>query len=258
MERYEELEKRLVGPIRPNGFPIGIKFCKDEEEFEEYAVSRPRDNITLCQLLGIARLRGRPIGAIADEIDGCVIGTRILGLKEMPEDMSDGSRWNQLAGIDLGVMKKMFDEIHKFELGEYAAIISAPLGMFDTLETDPDVIMVFGNPAQIWALVVAYHDMTGKRLKVDFSGHAACEAIVATPETGEPWVTIPCGGARGLSAVESTELFMTFDVEHLKTMLDRIEKARIRYPAGGVYEMLSISPSKGEFVTLRIGRKSPE
>jgi uncharacterized protein (DUF169 family) len=84
--------------------------------------------------------------------------------------------------------------------------------MFDTLETDPDVIMVYGNPAQIWALVVAYHDMTGKRLKFYFCGHAPFEAIVSTAKAGEPWVTIPCGGRRGLSVVESNELFMTFNV----------------------------------------------
>lgn len=258
MENYEALEKRLTDPVSPKGFPIGIKLLKDEEELIDYAVSRPREKIALCQLLGIARLRGRPMGATSEEIDGCVFGTRILGLEELPEDMLDGSRWSELASVDPSITKNLLEEVHKFDLGEYAAVMSAPLRMFDILETDPDVIMVFGNPAQIWALTVAYHDMTGKRLKVDFCGHGACEAIVATARTGEPWVTIPCGGARGLSAVESDELFMTFNLEHLKTMLDRIEKARIRYPAGGVYEMLSISPAEDEYVTKMVGRKSPE
>jgi len=71
-------------------------------------------------------------------------------------------------------------------------------------------------------------------------------------------VTIPCGGRRGLSVVESNELFMTFNVEHLETMLERVEKGRLRYPAGGVYEVLTISPSEEEYVTKMVGRKSPE
>jgi len=252
---YEELEKRLVDPIRPKGFPIGIKLMKDKDEITEYLVTRPDEKIALCQLLGQARLRGKAVGATADEIDACVFGTRILGMKEMPEDIADGSRWSEHANLDPEVMKKLFEEVHMFKLGEHSGIVAAPLRMFDTLEADPDVVMVFGNPAQIWALTVAYHDITGKRLKVDFCGHAACEAIVATAETGEPWVTIPCGGARGLSAVESDELFMTFSVDHLKKMLERIEKDRIRYPAGGVYEMLTISPVEDEYVTKMISRK---
>jgi len=88
------------------------------------------------------------MGAIADEVDGCVFGTRILGLKELPDDVANGSRWNQLAEVDLGVLEELFKGVHKFELGDYVAIISAPLSMFDTLERDPDVIMVYGNPAR--------------------------------------------------------------------------------------------------------------
>lgn len=258
MESYEELEKRLTDPLKPKGFPIGIKLLKEEEELEEYVCVRPHKNIALCQLLGLARLRGRPMGATAEEIDGCVFGTRILGLKELPEDMLDGSRWKELAKIDPSVMEKLFEGVHKFDLGEYAAIIATPLRHFDMLETDPDVIMVYGIPSKIWLLTVAYHDMTGKRLKVDFCGHGACEAIVATVETGEPWVTIPCGGAIGLCAIGSDELFMTFKVEHLKIMLDRIEKARMRCPAGGLYEMLVVSPVEGEYITNMVGRKTPE
>ena len=252
---YEELEKRLVDPIRPKGFPIGIKLLRHEDEITEYVVTRPREKIALCQLLGQARLRGKTVGATAEDIDACVFGTRILGMKEMPEDIADGSRWSELADLDPEVMRNLLEESHMFKLGEYSGIVTAPLRMFDALEADPDLIMVFGNPAQIWALTVAYHDVTGKRLKVDFCGHAACEAIVATAETGEPWVTIPCGGARGLSAVESDELLMTFSVDQLKKMLERVEKARIRYPAGGVYGVLTTSPVEEEYVTKMISRK---
>ncbi len=258
MESYEELERRLTEPLKPYGFPVGIKLLEKVEELEEYGVRRPPDNLALCQILGLTRFRGSTLGATAEEVDGCVFGTRILGLKELPEDIRDGSRWKELAGVDPDVMKKLLEGCHKFDLGKYAAFISAPLKEFDILGVDPDVIMVYGNPAQVWLLIVAYHDMTGKRTKVDFCGHGACEAIVATFETGEPWVSVPCGGARGLGAVEATELFMTFKVENLKTMLERIEKAHMRHPAGGLYEILVVRPVEGEYVTKMVGRKPPK
>jgi uncharacterized protein (DUF169 family) len=55
MESYEELEKRLIDPLKPKGFPVRIKLLK-EEELEEYVAVRPRNNIALCQLLARARL----------------------------------------------------------------------------------------------------------------------------------------------------------------------------------------------------------
>jgi len=258
MESYEELEKRLTDSLKPKGFPIGIKLLEEEDDIDEYVAIRPRNNIALCQLLGIARLRGRPMGAAAEEIDGCVFGTRILGLKELPEDMLDGSRWKELAKIDPSVMEKLLKGVHKFDLGKYAVVIAAPLKHFDMLETDPDVIMIYGIPSKIWLLTVAYHDMTGKRLKVDFCGHGACEAIVATMETGEPWVTIPCGGSIGFCAIGSDELFMTFKIEHLKIMLDRIEKSHMSCPAESLHEMLVMNPVEGEYITNMVGRKIPE
>jgi len=246
-QTYESMHKDLVDIVKLKSDPIGVKL------FEELRSDLPyiNKNLALCQVMKLASIYGRVVGISADNIDACVIGTHILGFRELPENYH--KKWVTLRKMPEDIAKSVIANVHALPMGKYKSGVLAPLKKYDELGFDPDAVIMMANSAQAYLLLVGFFDSTGIKPKSDFNGHAACE-IIATVVKGEsPWLTIPCGGARGLAEAQDDELWLGMSVENLKKAIARLKIVGSRYPPP-VFQMLMTPPIPEHSLTLLISR----
>ena len=84
---YKAYSEEISKMVRPQTFPIGVKFVKDIDKLPAEAV-RPTKygiKISLCQWTTMARRWGRIVGAVAEDIN-CTPCLAALGLQRLEED----------------------------------------------------------------------------------------------------------------------------------------------------------------------------
>jgi uncharacterized protein (DUF169 family) len=252
--KLQNFESRLNGYLKLSSSPVAVKLFKKTEDLDQATKRRPANKVAICQLFGQARYLQRVIGGTAGELGECAIGAAAFGLADYPEDVREGKRMVGIYHATEEVGKRVFAEIPKFDLGTYEAILAAPL---HGCPVEPDVIIFFGNSAQMLRLIHAHVWKTGERLKFSCVGEVVCaDVVVEAMKTGRPSLSVPCNGARILSAVQDSELMMGIPYELIKEILNGLEatsKGGVRYPPA--FQMVYLTPQPP--VSHRIGRKPP-
>jgi len=122
-------------------------------------------------------------------------------------------------------------EVPRLPYGKYKYIFIAPLRRANF---DPDVFIVYGNPAQIMRLMTAYLYKRGGYLHSRFSGRLDCaDMVIETFNTDECQLILPCYGDRIFGLTQDDE--MAFSVPKSKVALIQeglagTHKGGIRYP----------------------------
>jgi len=241
MLNFRELSGRLNEFLRLSTYPVAVKLYERAEDLEKATVRRPEAKVAICQLFAQARYIGRVLGGTLSDVDICVFGTTALGFTEYPDDVREGKRMLGIYHATEEGGKKVFSEIPRFKLGTYSALIAAPL---HRTPVTPDVVLFYGNPAQILRLIHGYVWRTGERLTFSCSGEGTCADAVVTPmKTGKPSLAIPCNGIRILSIVQDSELIMgvpTMLLDPILEGMDATHKGGIRYPP--TFQMTYLTP----------------
>jgi uncharacterized protein (DUF169 family) len=84
---YKAYSEEISKMVRPQTFPIGVKFVKDIDQLPSQAVRPSKYNIkiSLCQWITMARRWGRILGAVAEDIN-CTPCLAALGLKRLEKN----------------------------------------------------------------------------------------------------------------------------------------------------------------------------
>ncbi len=250
--KLEEIERVLIDALKLKLEPIGIRMLESVESLNELGVKPYHKNLALCQYLKAAALYSKPFGLIPDNCDACVVGSKILGFKEIPSDLE--KRWCELNAYTPETFKKLAESIHALPMGRYSSCLIAPLRFFAIKNIEPDLVLLFVNPAQAYVALVSYFDETGKKPWSDFNGHAACEVVVAAMTKSSPWLTIPCGGARALAEAQDDELWLAFKLSDLEKTVARLKKTKFRY-SPPILQMV-LTPPQPEFVLTKLISRS--
>jgi uncharacterized protein (DUF169 family) len=248
--------EEIAKMIRPQSFPLGVKIVEDINELPKEAV-RPAKygiKISLCQWTTMARRWGRIFGAVAEDIN-CTPCLAALGLKRL-ESHTDLSQYF----VDMGY----FDNI---ELAERATRELAPIPSgaingiaFFPLEVapvDPDLILIYGTPAQMARLAAGYLYHHGELIESKTTGFGiSCLAAVKPYLTGKPALVHPGRGERILAGTDDSEMFFSFPARECESLVDGLEKTHAkgtRYPVQSylIYQPPIIKPVKslGEKLT---------
>ncbi|USS40927.1 DUF169 domain-containing protein [Thermococcus aggregans] len=227
MASMKTLHEKVCEIIKPKGAPVGIKMLKDQD-LEELRIRKLEKNLALCQLLKYVALYKKARIVSLENIDACVVGSYVLGFGMPPEDLKE--RWIKGWKYNEELFNALVAQVHALPQGEYKAALFAPLEAFDKYNLTPDAVILLVNSTQAYLLSVGYFDATGKKIHSDFNGHAACEIVATVIQGKSPWLTIPCGGARGLAGSQDDELWMGMTPEELKTAVDRLESVGLEYP----------------------------
>jgi uncharacterized protein (DUF169 family) len=132
----------------------------------------------------------------------------------------------------IGPALKEVENLPRFEPKEVGAIYLCPL---ERLALTPDVIVVYGNPAQLMRLIQAATFSLGERVSGEFGGKVECASYLIGPyRRGEFIVSIPGQGDRIFSMTQDDEMVLSFPNIYLEGLLIGLKEAArkigARYP----------------------------
>ena len=211
--------------LRLKASPVAYMRLEKLEELDKIPdVMRLDRRASFCQVPAMVRTMGLTIAATRDNFgERCA---RINGLAPTTE--------KEIAWEANAFAKGWFSNVEEArkQMAEYPlvppgeAVVLAPLasGKFY-----PDVILIYGNPAQMMLLMNGLQFKDYERFQFFFIGEGACaDGLAQCYTTGKPALAIPCMGERAFGAVTDDEMvmalppgMMTKAVEGLKTLKSR-------------------------------------
>ena len=225
--------------IRPLTFPIAVKLVKGVDEFPEKTRRPSRDmgfKTNPCVAMTMCRKYGWTVGMTADD-NACLIAAYTYG-------WSDSESETKKALIDFmvvmkysaneNVAKTTMDAVEQVKLsqGKYAGVVFSPL---ERTKIEPDLVMIFCNPAQLMRLVHGATQETGVAVQSIFSGRGGTctEGVLQTFKAGQPKVVLPGNGDRVWAMVQDDEMAFTIPADWLDPVIRGLEATHqtgVRYP----------------------------
>jgi uncharacterized protein (DUF169 family) len=244
MADLKEMEQALNTYIRPLTFPVAIKMLKSESEIPE-KTRRPfqqlKKKVAICQGIGMARKLGWAV-AMGKEDMQCALGAAPFGFFKNIDFFDEG---NLAAGMFTGspeIGKKEEDLIDRFDHGLYSHILVAPLSR---ASFDPDLIMVYGNPAQVMRLIHGALYNEGGAVHSSAMGRLGCAAIITVMKNGECRYLVPGNGDRIFGMTQDWEMTFIMPMAKVETVLDGLAKTHkggIRYPITSFFNFQATFP----------------
>jgi len=243
--------------IRPQSFPLGVKIIKEKNSLPD-GVMRPSKygiQISLCQWTTLARRWGRFTGVLAEDIN-CSPCLAALGLKKL-EDPNDLAKYF----LDMGyfdtieLAQRVTEQLDSIPAGKIKGIAMFPL---DKAPVDPDLIVIYGTPAQMARLASGFLYHSGELIKSSTTGFGlSCLSAIKPYLSGKPALVHPGRGERILAGTDECEMFFSFPAKNLELLVDGLEKTQkkgTRYPIQSymIYEPPVIPPVKTLDEKLRV------
>ncbi|MBM3141608.1 MAG: hypothetical protein FJ005_00985 [Chloroflexi bacterium] len=231
MHNWAELGTELENTLRLKTKIIAYRRLEKAEELEKIKnVARIDHFFTFCQVPFLVRVNGFTVGITKDDKmnDRC---TRLFGLRPATEK-SMNAEATMLATTwfrspEEGLQQQ--GDYYRIPVGE--AIVLAPL---TRQKFEPEVLLAYGNSAQIMMLICGLQKDKYERFWFSFIGEGACsDSLAQCYVTGKPAVSLLCYGERAFGAVQDEEIAVALppkDLERAISGLKELSKVGLRYP----------------------------
>jgi uncharacterized protein (DUF169 family) len=207
--------------LRLKTSPVAVKFLQDEDVFPEKA-RRPSTTmgkrIAICQGVTMARNYCWTIGLAREDII-CVPAAIAFGFSDATDpslSLIDLFREVGFSGND-DLARKEISSMSRFENGEIKGIVLAPM---EKISFEPDIIIIYGNPAQMMRLAEAWSFVTGKRLAGEIGGKVECDEYLIAPFKMQcPRMAIPGNSERVFAATQDDEMVLALPIKCLPDLI---------------------------------------
>lgn len=223
----KEIADLVFEKLRLRTFPLAVKFLKPGEGFPE-KTRRPSQvlgkKVAICQAVTMARLYGWQIGIGREDLV-CVPAAFAFGFSNLDDGSEGIVRLFCEGAYSSGPQAAQTEArgICKLGRGECEGILMAPLARS---AFEPDVAVIYGNPAQVMRLIQAYSFAKGERVAGNFGGKIECsEYLLAPLKTNAPRVAIPGMGDRVFSLTQDDELVFALPGGLLPQVAEGLAKA---------------------------------
>jgi uncharacterized protein (DUF169 family) len=244
MTDLKEVEQALNTHIRPLTFPLAIKMLKSDGEIPE-KTRRPfeqmKKRIAICQGIGMARKLGWTI-AMGKEDMQCSLGAAPFGFFKNIEFYKEGNLADGMFTVSKEVGKREEDLIDRFEYGLYSHILASPL---NRAAFEPDLLIVYGNPAQIMRLIQGALYNEGGAIQSSSMGRLGCATIITVMKNDECRYLVPGNGDRIFGMTQDYEMTFMIPASKVDAVLDGLDKthrAGIRYPITSFFNFEATFP----------------
>jgi uncharacterized protein (DUF169 family) len=238
MTDLKVVEKALSTYVRPLTFPLAIRMLESEDEMPE-KTRRPfqqmKKKMAICQGIGMARKLGWVV-AMGKEDMQCSLGAAPFGFFKNLDFFNEGNLAEGMFTATRAAGKKEEEFVDRFEYGRYSHILVAPL---HRAVFDPDVLMIYGNPAQIMRLIQGALYDAGGTVWSSSMGRLGCSAIITVIKKGECRYLVPGNGDRIFGMTQDYEMtFMIpgFRMDAVLNGLEKTHQAGIRYPITSFFD----------------------
>jgi uncharacterized protein (DUF169 family) len=233
---WAELSDKMDRLLRLKASPVAYKRLEKLAELDKIpGVMRLDRHASFCQVPAMVRTMGLTIGATRDNFGGrCA---RINGLAASSEKQvaweAEAFATSWFANIEEA--KKQMAAYPTVPPGE--AVVLAPLaaGKFE-----PEVILIYGNPAQMMLLMNGLQFKDYERFQFFFIGEGSCaDGLAQCYTTGKPALAIPCMGERAFGAVTEDEMVMALPPKMMAKAVEGLESLKAR---GVGYPIMYLGP----------------
>ena len=243
MDTWADLAGKLCRLLRIRTAPVAYRrFEKAEDLNQLKKIYRLPHVSTFCQAVFMARVQMRTVGITqTDRLwERCM---RIHGLKtateqSMREESSVMGRTWFSSSDEAYTQQRDYPRIP-----EGGAIAVGPLAK-ETIE--PDVVLIFGNPAQVMMLLCGLQKEKYEHYSFAFIGEGACaDSLAQCYVRGKPSVGIPCYGERAIGQVADDELVVALppmEVGKAVSGMQRLAAVGLRYPISFIGGSMDIGP----------------
>jgi len=200
-----KIDEAMSTYVRHQTYPLAIKMLTSEDKIPQDAKWPLRDyraSFTLCQALALGRRDGLTI-VLDKDSQSCPIALTGLGFVR-PEAYLTGKYPLAPTNRPAEAQKKAAEAMPRFEFGKFRYILISPI---QTASFDPDVIIFYGNGAQVMRMIQAAVFASGESLTSRSSGAGGCLLPIVEPIVeGKCKYTVPGNGERRLGLIADGEL----------------------------------------------------
>lgn len=225
----EQLDRYL----RIDTFPLGVNFLKKGDAFpEKTATPSSRGiKIAICQATNIARRWGWTIGVTKDDIN-CIPALIGFGWREpeSPDAIVDylmSMAYFQTKDAAIKTLQKMI----MMEPNRFEKLYISPLA---TTNLDPDVVVIYGNPAQMMRLAQGYIYTRGGVVASETNLGFTCTNEMIWPlKQGKACFIHPGRGERVIGLTQDYEMAFSLPASQIDDLIAGLEathKRGSRYP----------------------------
>lgn len=226
--------------VRPITFPVAVKISEDKHIPPKFRQPSKflGHRITICQGVNLARRYGWSLGFL-EEDHACGLSILIFGFREVPDFAVEGHTvYPAYAKTPEAGARTQATTLHA-PVGSIGSILLSPL---NKAEFEPDVVLVYGNPAQIVRFIQGALYLEGGYIESRFAGRCACAGEFVYPYLSQKCnVIIPGGGERIFAMTNDDELVFAIPRSQFKSMAEGLEAthktgvARIPTPFFGIH-----------------------
>ncbi|RLA87160.1 MAG: hypothetical protein DRG40_01070 [Deltaproteobacteria bacterium] len=234
MEDWRELGGKLRELVRLLSMPVAVKLLKGKEP--PAGARRPLRDLGVkmapCQGAAMARRYGWTV-AFGREDVGCGIAAHTYGWERVKgEEGAIDFFFRMRYAVDRDAAREIVEGFPLLELGDDLVVVYSPL---ERTKVEPDVVLIYANPAQMMRLIhgATYH--TGKPLGGSFSGRAASctEGVIGAYLGRDTRVVVPGNGDRVWATCQDDEMILAVHASRIRELVEGLEethKGGIRYP----------------------------
>lgn len=213
---YQEISNIIKESLNLKTSPVSVKLFEKEKDAEE--IFEKTNKTIHCQAI-ITASKGKSFYGTIAEI-GCPIGAGILGLKELPEKILNGSQFdkrNVTSSQESG--KALIDSVAKNNRIE--AIAYMPL---EDSKIEPDVVVIIAKPRQIFDLIRANTYQEGKRMDNSVGGtQSLCgDIVVNSIQTNEPHISFGCIGSHMATELSEDQVIIRIPISKLEEIANSL------------------------------------
>nr|MDO8079802.1 DUF169 domain-containing protein [Candidatus Freyarchaeota archaeon] len=231
MNKWQELDEKLNKYLRLATFPIGVKLLENKEELKNISkLKRPEKKLALCQIFSYSRYYGWTMG-LTEEENICPLAEIAVGFVKPYDIFLEGYFFLGRYHETQEAAKKTSEMIPKMPHEKFSAIVS---GALERIDYDPDLVIIYGNSAQILRIIQGALWKEGGRLTISTFGDAVCaDTITNAYLTGKLQVALPCLGDRRFGLAMDSDLVASIPLGIIDSVIEGLEgthKAGSRYP----------------------------